>query len=247
MSVWRNSRRIHKFVYEGMSRWQRTQFLWRSSYHVTEAIAQLCWEGGQKDDSWPVFGQFWHEWVDLFLEVLLTLLTSWVDLFWRCWQSPTQRSWNRRSNNSSAASGPSPIVDSSNILSPQLSPVVREFQSWRKLMDSFLKTRWWLMQTTFGVGKQGNRKIANCFLLHHRWWSSSWNTRATLWSGAKNLSCASRSVQTFVYSAKRQRQRRWQKQWQKQRQRQWGKEIVLCNNTFSASFFLSSLFSARHT
>ena len=81
MSVWRNSRRIHKFVYEGMSRWQRTQFLWRNSYHVTEAIAQLCWEGGQKDDSWPVFGQFWHEWVDLFLEVLLTLLTSWVDLF----------------------------------------------------------------------------------------------------------------------------------------------------------------------
>ena len=25
----------------------------------------------------------------------------------------------------------------------QLSPVVRGFQSWRKLMDSFLKTRWW--------------------------------------------------------------------------------------------------------
>ena len=230
-----------------MGRWQKTQFLWRSSYHVTEAIAQFCWEGGQKDDSWPVFGQFWHEWVDLFLEVLLTLLTSWVDLFLEVLtESHAKKLEPEVKQLFSCVRSPSNCRFFKYSIH-QLSPVVREFQSWRKLMDSFLKTRWWLMQTTFTLGKQGNRKTSNCCFLHHRWWSSSWNTRATLWSGAKNLSCASRSVQTFVYLAKRQRQRRWQRQRQKQRQRQWGKEIVLCNNTFSASSFLSSLFSARHT
>ena len=201
----------------------RNESLTKNSISLEELIScnrgdcTIMLRGRAKRWHLTCFGQFWHEWVDLFLEVLLTLLTSWVDLFLEVLTESHAKKLEPEVKQLFSCVRFESNCRFFKYSIHQLSPVVREFQSWRKLMDSFLKTRWWLMQTTFGVGKQGNRKIANCFLLHHRWWSSSWNTRATLWSGAKNLSCASRSVQTFVYSAKRERQRRWQKQRQKQR------------------------------
>ena len=149
---------------------------------VTEAIAQLRWERTwQKDDSfdilsWPVFGRVDREEegdsFDLFFQVLTEShakkMEPEVKQLFSCVRSESNRRFFKFS------------------ISPQLSPVVREFQSWQKLMDSFPRTRWWqsLFRETFAVLQKP--------LLLDRWWGSSWNTRARGSSGGRSLSYANR-------------------------------------------------------
>ena len=129
--------KTNAFVYGGMSLWQRTQYLWMNSCNRARGEDTVTpREEGKRWQFWHLFlvvlteskmWQFRHEWVDLFFEVLTESHAKKVEpevkQLFSCVRFP-----NRRFLKYSI---------------PQLSPVVRGFQSWRKLMDSFLKTRWW--------------------------------------------------------------------------------------------------------
>ena len=120
---------VYIHIHGGMSRWQRTQYLWMNSCNRArgEDTVTPREEGKKMTVLTSVFGRVDRE------QKCDSFDMSELTCFSRCWRSPTPRRWNRRSNNFSAASG-SPIVDFSNILFPNY------LQLWENSRDTNLNS-----------------------------------------------------------------------------------------------------------